>query len=382
MKKSSTTAINPSGLYNTGRKTGIKLISSKVTQDEDNLDNVDAYWNAATFTSPKIITSNNYASPKRKKPLKTPTKLISDEQYIVPVKYSKSNSSTPKSFSFKKRHTIDPLIVQSLDNIDTDSNLYISDVMDQQIDISDEPFIQSQDDISEIPKKSRPSRKKHRHDQEILEIGQKLSTEPLDDYSSIASRKGQRKKYKPLEFWRNERFKYGRRDSSAFLHLPAVIDVENKSSLQKPKPIPKRKKAESSGKKHQSYLDGKVYGSVLDSDSQLINQLLMITPKAMDLKSIDKSLKMATTFPENDESCFFSSGIISIRASGTTSNTNSEDSMLFFHVLHGTIQVTIYDVSFIASIGCQFIVPKGNHYELLNLTKKEARLVFCTNRNS
>lgn len=381
MKKSSTATINPSGLYNIGRKTGVKLISSKITRDEDNLDNVDAYWNAAIFTSPKIITSNNYTSPKRKKPLKTPTKLVSDEQYIVSVKDSKSNSPTSKSFSFKKRHTIDPLIVQSLDDIDMNNSLYIPDVIDQQIDILDEPFIQSQDNFLENHKKSRSSRKKHRHDQEILEIGQKLSNEPLNDYSSIASRKGQRKKYKPLEFWRNERFKYGRRESSAFLHLPAVIDVENKNTLQKPKPVTKRRKTESSCKKYQSYPDGKVYGTVLDSDSKLTNQLLMITSKAMNLKSIDKSLKMATTFSESDESCSFSSGIISIRASGMKSNTNSGDSILFFHVLYGTIQVTIHDFSFIASTGCQFIVPRGNQYELLNLSKKEARLVFCTNRN-
>lgn len=60
-----------------------------------------------------------------------------------------------------------------------------------------------------------------------------------------AHRKSSRRKFRPLEFWKNERVVYGRRESCALLRVPAILDV-----ITVPEDNEKKSKAGGDSKKH------------------------------------------------------------------------------------------------------------------------------------
>lgn len=393
IKSSVSNSGSVAGVPHAGRRTGVRLRSAEITQDEDHLDNVDAYWKAAAPPpkAPRPQTPKNI--PAQKKIVKSPT--FNKRHTIAPqISVAKQQTPVHTRKSIKPKEALPqpseaPQLtgtIQSAEPVQHQEPVFVDEVPyfgDSIIDIPQDHDIPAIDDpVIEKPKK-RKSIKKTIRERSIIEIGKKIHS-PEPSGGPEHTRKSQRKKFKPLAFWENERFRFGRRESTSFLPVPVVLDIAKGSehlsldSSAQDRPVKaklrERKPRSNPLSGYDAYPGGQVHGAVLDSNGlETAPCLLMATSKGMSIEPVDTGIRKATSFSTEN----FSSGILSLAKKSTKSNTNSGDSILFFHVIQGSIKVSVHGTSFLAPTGSQFIVPAGNQYELGNVQAKEAKLVFC-----
>lgn len=87
-----------------------------------------------------------------------------------------------------------------------------------------------------------------------------------------------------------------------------------------------------------------------------------------------EKFKISTVF---EEGSFLTAGILIFPPGVEKPNRNSAKHALVFFVISGTFQVTINSTTFIIGVGGQFIVPRGNHYQIKSVYDKEGKLHFC-----
>lgn len=203
-------------------------------------------------------------------------------------------------------------------------------------------------------------------------------------------RHSRRNRIAPLEFWRGETVKYSVDED---LRIPVVVGVVRRAKTpQKPKArlaprktttqqAKRRKQAEADLEDAGYSPDVHVTAKVMDYDTHEEEERLLAISADQHTPEVVKGEKFAisTVF---EEGTFLTAGILAFPPAVTKPSRNSAKHALVFYVINGVFQVTINQASFVIGTGGQFIVPRGNHYQLKNLHDQESKLHFCHCKDS
>lgn len=215
-----------------------------------------------------------------------------------------------------------------------------------------------------------------------------------------SGRQSRRNRIAPLEFWRGEAVQYkvdpelSKIELSFFINLTFIIEipvvvgvVRRTKSPQKPKSRTAARKSASKNTARSKAVennleaagyvkDVEVISKVMDYDTHVEEErLLAISLDQHELRPVkDEQFLISTAFEESD---FLSAGILSFPPGVKKPSRNSANYALVFYVINGSFQVNIGSSQFVIGTGGQFIVPRGNHYQLKNLHDQESKLHFC-----
>ncbi|KAL4399690.1 mitotic fidelity of chromosome transmission-related protein [Malassezia pachydermatis] len=78
---------------------------------------------------------------------------------------------------------------------------------------------------------------------------------------------------------------------------------------------------------------------------------------------------------------FMAAGVLVIPRGGEKPTKPSKDNNYTFVVLQGAVQVMVHRTRFVIAPGGMFLVPKGNTYQIRNVSHREARIFFAQARN-
>ncbi|KAF9203553.1 hypothetical protein BGZ49_006288 [Haplosporangium sp. Z 27] len=231
-------------------------------------------------------------------------------------------------------------------------------------------------------------------------------------------RRSRRTKIAPLEFWKNERVVFDKDEDSAPV-IKAVLrapptDEPPRSSIKRKRttgngsnskrstvvPIPQRKQKQVSVEEEEDELDSSLEESLEHSRGHLglsdevaskKAEVLTFGTNKVTLQAIAEA-KDSTKFRDVEGGQYqfhrgledpdsLASGIIKIKPGGRKATTNSNGSSMVFFVIRGLVQVTVHETDFVVSTGGRFLVPRGNQYGIINLSKKESTLFFTQNKS-
>ncbi|KAJ8040245.1 Centromere protein C [Holothuria leucospilota] len=206
-------------------------------------------------------------------------------------------------------------------------------------------------------------------------------------------RRSKRNRVRPLEYWRNERAVYERRKSGGF----ALTGVNSPEDPDDPyKRSRKGRKKQRVGMRtrlltpknlslHRTAPDDAIPGCsdpvvVVNPESQrevLVDVVktpqsnIYVGPSGNHATDTDSFiLTKALMQPA------FSSGILLIRPESEKGLQLVQRDTMAFHIVRGKVAVTIHQTTQILESGAFFFVPQGNVYNIVNLRKDEAKLVF------
>ena len=223
---------------------------------------------------------------------------------------------------------------------------------------------------------------------------------------------------KPLAFWRGEKLVYGRGDrrrsigGTLSLSLPVVKEIIH-VDVEEPKPKRKtnRNAAATGGRpessKHSRHdSSGSDDGSNSDDDDgprqrdppadpdddgealQIVNadvhsieqpgmrdrQTIAYPQSAYNPRAVeDQGIFFQRTLKDKD---FFAAGLLDLPPGAAKTRRSSKRNLMFFCVYQGYVEIDISDNVFRLRRGAQFIVPRGNDYEIRNVGVNPARLFF------
>ena len=208
----------------------------------------------------------------------------------------------------------------------------------------------------------------------------------VDDSHGL--RKSKRKRFQPLEFWKNEKVVYGRRQSSGtyirlnLVGLPVIVDViKAPKTPLKPKKS-RRKQNRANSKKSPEEIGYNQTGLEISglvrnaNNSEETEILLAISGEKIQGEDVPGAdFRIHTVFVEET---FMSAGMLTFPKPGSAKpSRNSSKHALAFFVVKGTYEVAINRTSFVAGPGSSFFVPRNNQYAIKNVGTDSGRLFFC-----
>ncbi|KAF8979940.1 hypothetical protein BGZ46_004822 [Entomortierella lignicola] len=245
---------------------------------------------------------------------------------------------------------------------------------------------------------------------------------PLEtDESNV--RRSRRAKFKPLEYWKNEKVVLGRSDNTP-VPLPVVkaviravppelsrpltkrklITGERLSQKTKPKTTQtihrKRQRVDISSDKNsgddengqgqndsyhseqeQSSIGHESHGEceTLDDNGNVVIRAVVEEAESVNFQD---SSSGKYKYHRGLEDELISSGIVRIPSGGVKPNQNAFASSVAFYVIEGTIKTTIYKNTIVLRRGGRFLVPRGNQYMIENLSKKDCLLFFAQSKTA
>lgn len=209
-------------------------------------------------------------------------------------------------------------------------------------------------------------------------------------------RRGRRHRYKPLEWWRQERVVYGRRESGLTL-VPQIKEI-----IRMPKEPPailgkagKRKRggsmrAKSKMRETQTPAplnpeegwddETPAEGIVLDFLTQEpVRRRVVQTAKMFEPKSAANSnWFFQKIFGEGD---FIAAGEMVIPPEGKKPSKSSKDNAYVFYVIEGAVSVVIHETTYVVATGGMFLIPRGNTYYIHNVSERDVKLFFTQARH-
>ncbi|OAX41543.1 hypothetical protein K503DRAFT_767558 [Rhizopogon vinicolor AM-OR11-026] len=204
-------------------------------------------------------------------------------------------------------------------------------------------------------------------------------------------RRSRRYKYKPLEYWRQEKVVYGRPESGLAL-VPQIKEIV-RIPQEPPKPLgkaaKKRKRAGSERAKSsnpQSYDPEKGWddntpenGVVIDWVTQEpVSRRIVYTAKKVDPKAAaGGEWFFQKVFGEGD---YIAGGILRIPPTGRKPSKGTKDNTYVFYVIEGAVAAVIHGTQYTVATGGMFIVPRGNTYYIENVSDRDARIFFTQAR--
>ncbi|KZO90505.1 hypothetical protein CALVIDRAFT_590752 [Calocera viscosa TUFC12733] len=226
-------------------------------------------------------------------------------------------------------------------------------------------------------------------------------------YDEKGRRRNARVRYGPLEYWRNEKVVYGRRQSGV-----AVVPVIKQIIKVAPDPVRpvgtwhkrayKRKSEEHDEVEHRvvkrarSRSEESVQfeekppemgwdkktdplGVVIEYitkgevERRIAFTQSMIEPR----EAANARFKFQKIFGDGE---FLAAGMLSVPVGETKPAKSSKDNSYVFYVIQGAVKVQIYRTSFLIAVGGMFLVPRGNVYSLENVAERETILFFAQAR--
>ncbi|KAI6045641.1 Mif2/CENP-C like-domain-containing protein [Pisolithus marmoratus] len=207
-------------------------------------------------------------------------------------------------------------------------------------------------------------------------------------------RRGRRHRYKPLEWWRQEKVVYGRRESGLTLvpQIKEIIRIPKEPS----KPLGKAGKRGRAGSVRaktrelrtpvphnpEEGWDEKTSadGVVLDFlTREPVKRRVIQTARMFEPRSAANSnWFFQKIFGEGD---FIAAGEMRIPPRGEKPSKSSKDNAYVFYVVEGAVSVAIHESTYIVSSGGMFLVPRGNTYCIHNICQRDVKLFFTQARH-
>ncbi|WPK24062.1 hypothetical protein PUMCH_001318 [Australozyma saopauloensis] len=266
----------------------------------------------------------------------------------------------------------------------------------------------TQDETSQESVKRPAGRGRPKKSQSISEV---ILHPSLPSPPPEGLRRSNRKRIKPLAYWRNERVIYARtNEGDVDPDSTLVMDVNNiplreiqevitfpeqiKSKRPKKKKHPGLKDSLEVSRKNVTNLDDlfvepdskqdgtKWYEqkvlrvSVFDSEESLVEKLVACSPQGIEFKeensSKDGFYKFGTIFHEAGE--VMAAAYLDLPVDGVKNLHSSQNSLFYFNVIVGEVEVQLNEDKFTVLAGTTFKVPHNNTYAIKNTTDMPARL--------
>ncbi|KAI8057883.1 Mif2/CENP-C like-domain-containing protein [Syncephalis plumigaleata] len=190
-------------------------------------------------------------------------------------------------------------------------------------------------------------------------------------------RRSTRRRIPPLAYWRNERqiLSMGVVNGQKVAGVAGVVRVPESPVThlrsQKKKTISRtivQKKLKKAGLKVSENPEIEVI-----QDNEITVKKLLYIGNIPKVKKTDTGFYHHQTFTHNNMNC----GIIELAPNGEKPNRNSGDSTYTFSVTQGTCQITIHQTTLVLCKGDQVMVPKGNQYQIKNVSRGRCQLFYA-----
>ncbi|KAF9488492.1 hypothetical protein BDN71DRAFT_1403185 [Pleurotus eryngii] len=212
--------------------------------------------------------------------------------------------------------------------------------------------------------------------------------------SPTGVRRSKRFRFRPLEWWRQERVVYGRRDSTSgpvlVPHIKEVITIPQEA------PVPlgakhKRRGARGRSKSkanspppasnpEEGWDDDTVpHAHVVDFvTGEEVDRRIAYTPKMLNPQpAANADWRFEKVFGDGD---FIASGELIIPPGCRKPSKPTKDNTYMFYIIAGAINLRIHNSSLILATGAMFMVPRGNTYFIENISQRDVRLFFTQAR--
>ncbi|EIM89667.1 uncharacterized protein STEHIDRAFT_166024 [Stereum hirsutum FP-91666 SS1] len=304
----------------------------------------------------------------------------------------------------KRRATIEEIEQQQDDGVEDEIEQGLQDV---EMDPGFDDDVQEQEDIPEPepqPKRKRKKEMERGEEVDVTNAGRKrgrphkrevhaLPDEPEADESGL--RRGTRRRYAPLDWWRLEKVVYGRRDSGVTL-VPTIKDII-RIPKEPPQPLSKagRKRGGSTRAKSKTADGGEVvtvwnpeegwddeteqngivleWGSGVPVQRRLAYTATMIKPKP----ALNNDFYFQKVFGDGE---YIAAGQLMIPPGGHKPSKTTKDNTYVFYIIEGAVNFKVHDSSYVLATGGMILVPRGNNYYIENICERDARLFFAQAR--
>ncbi|PVV03495.1 hypothetical protein BB560_002008 [Smittium megazygosporum] len=212
---------------------------------------------------------------------------------------------------------------------------------------------------------------------------------------ALNNRKSSRVKFKPLDYWRNERVNFVLEKTTDGDYVPSiknVIRVESENT--KPR---RKKRTRVTMPRNLDYLLDKelkqkpfdAVANVIDFHSERpVKETVAISAasarsRLQSIQAPDSNeigFSRASIFADYTKlgKAFLRSGLIEIPSGGVKPQRNTKSNSFVFYVAHGTVEVKIHNATIELESGSHFCVPRGNYYSITNNGPATARLFYTS----
>ncbi|EGN95716.1 hypothetical protein SERLA73DRAFT_186900 [Serpula lacrymans var. lacrymans S7.3] len=195
-------------------------------------------------------------------------------------------------------------------------------------------------------------------------------------------RRGKRHRYQPLEYWRQERVKYGRRDSGVTLvpQIKEIIRVPKEPIVTLGKVSKKRKRPSNPKNPEEGWDDNtETMGIVKDyvTGEEVERRVAWTSKMVQPKQAANSDWLFQKIFGDGD---FIAAGQLVIPPKGRKPSKGSKDNTYVFYVVEGAISLQIHETDLVLATGGMFLVPRGNTYFIENICDRNAKLFFTQAR--
>ncbi|KAA1469273.1 hypothetical protein DENSPDRAFT_834848 [Dentipellis sp. KUC8613] len=248
------------------------------------------------------------------------------------------------------------------------------------------------------PEPEPPKKKKKVDDAQSKQVGRarkKVTTPMLPESpdNSDGLRRGKRIRYAPLEWWRQEKVVYGRRESgiSFVPTIKAIVRIPKEA----PQPLGKngkRKKSVPRGKSKTADAEAMVFnpeegwddetetnGVVTDwVTGEEIERRLVFPGRMVNFRAgANNDFFFQKIFGDGE---YVAAGQLKIPPKGQKPTKMTKDNTYVFYVIEGAVAFKVHNSTYILCTGGMILVPRGNSYYIENICERDARLFFSQAR--
>ncbi|KAH7914014.1 Mif2/CENP-C like-domain-containing protein [Hygrophoropsis aurantiaca] len=204
-------------------------------------------------------------------------------------------------------------------------------------------------------------------------------------------RRSRRHRFKPLEYWRQEKVVYGRSGGGVTLvpHIKEIIRIPQepaeplgKHHRKRKRSAPPRSKSRQIENPEEGWDDETpTTGVVINFHSQEeVTRRVTFTAKSVQPKQAgNHDWRFQKVFGEGT---FIAAGQLNIPPKSMKPSKSTKDNTYVFYVIEGAVSVVIHKTPFIITTGGMFLVPRGNTYHIQNISDRDAKIFFTQARQT
>ncbi|KAF9053118.1 Mif2/CENP-C like-domain-containing protein [Panaeolus papilionaceus] len=266
--------------------------------------------------------------------------------------------------------------------------------------VDDEPMEEDESEEEPAPPPPKKSKKEKEGPKKQVIPLQNRSKKENREPAREGVRRSKREHFKPLEWWRGERYVYGRTVGSGPVLVPQIKEIVRIPKEPPPQLGGSKRKRSRARSKSKTVEDG-VYDIpparpvenpeegwddateakcvVLHYTTQEeVTRRIAWTAKMVEPKmAADHNWSFDKIFGDDD---FIAAGQLIIPPQGRKPSKAAKDNTYVFYVIEGAVNFKIHNTSMILSTGGMFMVPRGNMYLIENISNRDARLFFTQAR--
>ncbi|VDC06532.1 unnamed protein product [Peniophora sp. CBMAI 1063] len=246
---------------------------------------------------------------------------------------------------------------------------------------------QMQDEDEPAPVSASPPKKKRGRPPKKVAVTPVLDEETPEHEQG--PRRGTRQRYAPLEWWRNEKVVYGKRENG-IAYCPIVKAIV-RVPKEPPKPLGKHaRKRVNHSQRRTPALGVANPEEGWDDQTEPQGRVLDWTTK----EEVERRIAFPSSHVQykaaNDEMFFFqkifgdaeymAAGQLLIPVGGHKPTKTTKDNTYVFYVIEGAVTFKVHETSYILCTGGSILVPRGNTYYIENISDRDAKIFFAQAR--